>query len=167
MSIYPFILEIKKHVRSVEGWLDKASAHAEAKKYNTSVLLQTRLAPDMLPLVFQIQATCDQAKYAAARTTAKDPPSHPDTEQSFDELKQRLAAVAAYLDTFTSADFEDLGSRTISLPRWQGKTMTALDYFIEHAQPNFYFHYTTTYAILRNSGVDIGKRDYLGALSQR
>jgi hypothetical protein len=167
MSIYPFVLEMKKHLRSIEGWLDKASAHATAKKYDPSVLLQTRLSPDMFPLVRQIQATCDQAKYAAARTTAKDPPSHPDTEQSFDELKQRIGSVVAYLDGFSSADFEGVEARSVTTPRWEGKSMNGIDYFIEHAQANFYFHYSMTYALLRSSGVDIGKRDYLGALSLR
>ena len=142
-------------------------AHAAAKKFDAETLLQARLAPDMFPLVRQIQAVCDQAKFAAARAAAKDPPSHPDTEQTIEQLRARIATVVAYLETFTAADYEGVEGRTIKLPRWEGKSMTALDYFVEHATPNFFFHLTTVYAILRHNGVDVGKRDYLGALSQR
>lgn len=164
MSLYPFVVEMKKLLRQVDGWLDKAEAHAAAKKFDANTLLQARLAPDMFPLVRQIQSTCDQAKFAAARTTGKEPPSHPDTEQTIAQLRQRVAAVVSYLDGFTSADFEGAATKTLSLPRWEGKSMTALEYFVEHVSPNFFFHYTTTYALLRHNGVEIGKRDYLGPL---
>jgi uncharacterized protein len=167
MSLYTFVLQMKKLLRGVDGWLDKAVAHATAKKFDPNTLLQSRLAPDMFPLIRQVQAVCDQAKFAAARTAGKDPPSHPDTEQTVDELRKRIASVIAYLDGFSAADFEGVEGRTISLPRWEGKSLTAFDYFVEHAQPNFYFHLTATYAILRHNGVDVGKRDYLGTLSFR
>src|SRR5262249_9539010 len=152
---------------NVDVWLDKAKQHASAKNYDPNVLLQFRLAPDMLPFAFQIQTACDNAKFAAARTAGKDPPSHPDTEKTIDELRARVSAVMRYLETFTAGDFEGVESRRISLPRWEGKSMTAQDYFIEHAMPNFFFHVTMTYAILRHNGVDLGKRDYLGQLSLR
>jgi len=167
MLIYTTVLETKKLLRNLDGWLEKAGAYATAKKFEPSVLLQSRLAPDMFPLLRQIQATCDQAKYAAARAAGKDAPSHPDNEQTVDDLRKRIATVVSYLDTFTKSDFEGTSARTVSLPRWEGKSMTATDYFIEHAIPNFFFHFTTAYAILRHNGVDIGKRDYLGALSMR
>jgi hypothetical protein len=167
MSIYPTILEMKKLLRSLDACLEKGVAYATAKKFDPSVLLQSRLAPDMFPLLRQIQATCDQAKYAAARTAGKEPPSHPDTEQTMDEARKRIATVVSYLDGFKKADFDGVEARTISLPRWEGKSMTATDYFIEHAMPNFFFHLTTAYAILRNNGVDVGKRDFLGPLTYR
>jgi hypothetical protein len=165
MSIYPFILEYKKLLKNVDGWLDKTVASATARKFDPNTLLQARLAPDMFPLLRQIQSVCDQVKYAVARTAAKDPPSHPDTEQTIDELRARIATVVAYVDTFSAADFEGAADRTISLPRWEGKKLTGLDYFIEHASPNVFFHLSMVYAILRHNGVDVGKRDYLGALS--
>lgn len=167
MSIYPFILEMKKLLRSLDGCLDKAVAFAGTKKFDPNVLLQVRLAPDMFPLVRQVQATCDQAKFAAARLGGREVPSHPDTEQTMDELKKRIATVVGYLDEFSEKDFEGIEGRTVTTPRWEGKSMTATNYFVEHAQPNFYFHLAMTYAILRNNGVDVGKRDYLGQMTWR
>lgn len=165
MTPHVLVLEMKKLLRNLDGWLGKATAHAEARKYDTSVLLQTRLTPDMFPFVRQVQSACDSAKFAASRVTGKDAPSHPDTETSFAELSARIGKVVAYLDTFTANDFAGADTRTVSLPRWEGKSMTAIDYLVEHAVPNFFFHLTTAYAILRQAGVDVGKRDYLGALS--
>jgi hypothetical protein len=121
----------------------------------------------MFPLMRQIQAACDQAKYAASRGSGKDAPSHPDTETSIAELRARVTKVVEYLGTFKAEDFAGSDDRTISLPRWEGKSMTVTDYVTEHATPNFYFHLTMTYALLRHNGVDVGKRDYLGALSFR
>ena len=161
------VLEMKKLLGQINSWLDKAAAHATAKKYDVNTLLQARLAPDQFPLVRQFQAVCDQAKYAVGRTTGKDIPSHPDTEQTVDEIRARVASTIAYLDTFTKNDFESLASRTVTTPRWEGKSMTATDYLVEHAMPNFFFHLTTAYAILRHNGVDVGKRDFLGQLSFR
>ncbi len=167
MSLHLIVLEMKKLLGSLDTCLEKAAGHAAAKKYDPSVLLQSRLAPDMFPLIRQIQITCDQAKYAASRAAGKDTPPHPDTEQTLGEVRARIATVIAYLGEFSAADFEGASARTISLPRWEGKSMTGTDYVIEHAMPNFFFHYTTAYAILRHNGVDIGKRDYLGALTFR
>jgi hypothetical protein len=162
-----FVLEMKKLLGQMDGWLAKAAAHAEAKKFDVNVLFQQRLAPDMLPLMFQIQATCDQAKYAAARTTGKEPPSHPDTEKTLEEVRKRIATVIAYLGTFKREDFAGAEDRKIALPRWEGKSMTGLDYFVEHVQPNFFFHLSMAYALLRHFGLEVGKRDFLGQLSMR
>lgn len=167
MSLYPIVLEMKKLLGNVGAWLDKAAAHAEAKKYDPSVLLQSRLAPDQFPLIRQLQAACDQAKYAAGRAAGKEIPSHPDTEQTLDEVRQRIASVMAYLGALEAPDLEGTDARLITLPRWEGKSMTAKAYFLEHAMPNFFFHLTTAYAILRHNGVPVGKRDYLGALTFR
>jgi hypothetical protein len=167
MTLYPVVLEMKKLLENMGGWLDKAESHAAEKGYDANVLLQSRLAPDMFPLVRQFQNACDNAKFAAAFTTGKEPPAHPDTEQTMDEVRARIATVIAYLDGFTAEDFEGTDSRTVRRPRWEGKSMTATDYFLEHAVPNFFFHLTTVYAILRHNGVELGKRDYLGRLSFR
>lgn len=167
MSHHAFILEMKKLLHGVDGWLDKAVAFAATKKFDANTLLQSRIAPDMFPLVRQIQSTCDQVKYAAARVGGKEPPSHPDTETTIDELKKRIAAVVEYVDTFAASDFEGADERKISLPRWEGKWMTATDYLVQHVQPNFFFHLSMSYALLRHAGVDIGKRDYLGTITFR
>ncbi len=167
MTLFPILLEMKKLLKNMDGWLDKAAAHAAAKGYDPNVLLQARLAPDMFPLVRQFQSACDNAKFAAAFTTGQEPPAHADTEQTFEEVRGRIAAVIGYLDSFTAKDFEGTDSRTVRRPRWEGKSMTASDYFIEQAMPNFFFHLTTAYAILRHNGVDVGKRDFLGQLKLR
>ena len=167
MSLYPIVLEMKKLLGTIDAWLDKATAHAAAKKYDPSILLQSRLAPDMFSLVRQIQSACDQVKYAAGRAAGKDIPAHADVEQTIEDVRKRVAAVVAYVDGFTARDFEGADGRTITLPRWEGKSMTATGYFLEYAMPNFFFHLTTAYAILRHNGVDLGKRDYLGALTLR
>lgn len=167
MSVYPVILELRKLLGCLDGCLQKGIEHAAAKKFDPNVLLQSRLAPDMFPLVRQVQSACDQAKFAAARTAGREPPAHADTEQTIDELRARIAAVAAYLGTFGPADFEGVEERAVALPRWEGKSMTAVDYLVQYSLPNFFFHLTTAYAILRHNGVDVGKRDYLGHIDLR
>jgi uncharacterized protein len=167
MSHHALILEMKKLLHGIDGWLDKAVAFAAAKKFDANILLQARLAPDMFPLLRQIQTTCDQVKFAAARVSGKEAPSHPDTETTIDELKKRIATVVAYVDTFTASDFEGADERKVALPRWEGKWLTATDYLIAQVQPNFFFHLSMTYALLRHAGVDLGKKDYIGAVPFR
>lgn len=167
MNTNLLILEMKKVLRNLDHCLGKGAEHAAAKKYDPTVLLHSRLAPDMFPLVRQVQTACDTAKFAASRLTGKEAPSFPDTEATIDELRARIAATVSYLDGFAAADFADLEGKTLSLPRWEGRTMTLVDYFVEHAVPNFFFHAATTYAILRHNGVDVGKRDFLGALTMQ
>ena len=165
MNVHVIVLEMKKLLRSLDGCIDKAVANAQARKFDPNVLLDTRLAPDMFAFVRQVQACCDQAKFAAARTAGKDAPSHPDKETTMVELKQRVAAVVSYLDGFSERDFDGVDERTVALPRWEGKSLTATNYLVEHAMPNFFFHLTMAYALLRHNGVDVGKRDFLGQLS--
>lgn len=167
MTPYLIIAEIKKLLGGLPAWLDKAVAHAETKKFDPNTLLTARLAPDMFPLVRQIQATCDQAKYAAARVSGKEVPSHPDTEQTIDDLKKRIASVSAFLATFSPKDFEGTDERSVTTPRWEGKSMTATNYLLEHAMPNFFFHLMATYSILRHNGIEVGKRDFLGTMTWR
>lgn len=157
--------QLKKMLRNLDGWLEKASAHAKAKNFSPEVLLAARLAPDQYPLLRQIQAACDSAKFAAARLTAKEAPKHPDEEKTWEEAKARVASVVAYLETFTEADFEGAADRAIALPFLGGKTILGRDYLNEMALPNTYFHLVTAYAILRHSGVDVGKIDFIGSLT--
>jgi hypothetical protein len=165
--IHETFREMHKMLGQIDKWLDLATIYAEKKKFEPDVLLQTRLAPDQFPFVRQVQTACDTAKLGCARLVGKDPPSHPDTEKTVAELRARLKSVRDYLDGFSAKDFEGAATRTITTPRWEGKTMTGQDYFIEHVLPNFFFHASHAYAILRANGVDIGKRDYLGQLSLR
>ena len=156
---------MKKQLGHLDTWLGTAATHAATQKFEPDLYLGFRLAPDQFPLVRQVQAACDTAKLAAARLTGKDAPSHSDTEQTIEELRTRIRSVIAYLDGFSAADFAQAATRSVTTPRWEGKTMTGANYFLEHGQPNFYFHLAHAYAILRHNGVSVGKRDYLGALT--
>jgi hypothetical protein len=159
--------QMKKQLGQLDKWLDAAAAFAQAKSFEPGLILGFRLAPDQFAFARQVQTACDTAKFAAARLTGKDAPSHPDTEQTLEELQARVRAVSGYLDAMTAKDFEGAATRVVSLPRWEGKIMTGADYFFEHALPNFYFHLTHAYAILRHTGVPLGKRDYLGTITLR
>ena len=159
--------QMKKMLGQIDKWLDAADAHAKAKSFDPNLFLTFRLAPDQFPLSRQIQTCCDTAKLAAARLTGKEAPKNEDTEKTVEELRARVQATLTFLHTITAKDLEGAGARVITQPRWEGKTMTGADYFVEHALPNFFFHLTTSYAILRHNGVSVGKRDYLGALTQK
>ena len=164
---YDLFLEMKKMLGQVGTWLDKAEAHAKEKSFDPNSYVHFRLAPDQLAFARQIQIACDTAKLGASRLTGKEAPTHADNEQTLDELRARLKSVISYLDGFSAKDFDGAATRSVTQPRWEGKVMTGKDYFIEHVQPNFYFHASHTYAILRHNGVPVGKKDYLGALTQR
>lgn len=159
--------QMKKQLGQMEKWFDAAAEHGKTKSFDPNVLLQQRLAPDQFPLVRQVQVVCDTAKLGASRITGRDAPANPDTETTFEELRARVRSVIAYLDGFSAKDFEGSATRLVTQPRWEGRVMTGADYFVEHVVPNFYFHLSHVYAILRHNGVAIGKRDYLGKLSQR
>lgn len=165
--MFDTIREMKKMLGQLSKWLDAAASHAQSKSFDPNVFAGLRLAPDQFPLARQVQTACDTLKLAVARLAGKDAPSHPDTEQTLEELKQRVATTLAYVDGFVAKDFEAAATRVISQPRWEGKVLSGSDYFYEHVLPNFFFHTTHTYAILRHNGVGLGKRDFLGALSLR
>ena len=165
--VYAIFSQMKKQLGQLDKWLEAAAADAKARSFDPNVFLGLRLSPDQFAFARQVQTACDTAKLAASRLTGKDAPSQPDTEQTLEELHARVRSVIAYLDTLSAKDFEGAGARVVTQPRWEGKVMSGSDYFVEHAVPNFYFHLTHAYAILRNNGVNLGKRDYLGALSLR
>jgi hypothetical protein len=157
--------QFKKQLGQLDKWLDAATAFAQSRSFDPNVFMGLRLAPDQFTFSRQVQATCDTAKAAASRLTGKEAPTHPDTEATLPELQARIRSVVAYLDGFSAKDFEGSASRVVSQPRWEGKVMSGANYFVEHALPNFFFHISHSYAILRHNGVPVGKRDYLGALS--
>ncbi len=146
------------------GVLDKADQFAQAKKLDFAVLMESRLSPDQFPFARQVQIMCDTAKKGAALITGKEPPTHADTEKTLPELRARVDSVAKYLKTFTPKDFDGYATRHVTTPRWEGQYLTGEEYAIHHVIPNFYFHFTTAYAILRHNGVDVGKKDYLGKM---
>jgi hypothetical protein len=159
--------QMKKHLGQLDKWLGTAAEYAKAKSFDPNIILGLRLAPDQFPFAQQVQTTCDTAKLAASRLTGKAAEPQADTETTLDELRARVRTVIGYLDGLSAKDFEGAAARVVTQPRWEGKWMTGAGYFLEHAVPNFYFHLTTAYAILRHNGVKVGKRDFLGALSQR
>lgn len=156
-----------KVLNNLNGFLDKAAAYADVKKFDVEVLLQSRLAPDQFNFVRQVQIACDTAKFCPARLTGKEAPSFDDSEKSVADLKGRIEKTVAFLKTFHPEEIQAAGEVRISQPRWQGKSLSGSEYVAQHVLPNFYFHVSMAYAILRNNGVDLGKADYLGALPYR
>ena len=164
---YETLCQMKKMLGQLDKWMETAASYAQTKSFDPNVFVGLRLAPDQFAFARQVQSTCDTAKFVAARLAGKDAPAHPDTEQTLDELRARVRTVVAYLEGFSAKDLQGAATRVITQPRWEGKVMTGADYFLEHAVPNFFFHLTHAYAILRHNGVSIGKRDYLGTLNLR
>ena len=153
-------------LNALSAVLDKAAAFAAAKKIDPAVLLRSRLAPDMFDLARQVQAVTDQARRGAARLAGAEPVSYEDNETTIDQLKTRLAKTVAYLKTADTKQIDASAEREIAFPLGGGITgrMKGADYLNHFVLPNFYFHLTAAYSILRHCGVEIGKRDFLGAI---
>jgi hypothetical protein len=159
--------QLIKMLRNVDRWLSAGEELAKKKSFEPDRLLTFRIAPDMYALVEQVQAIADNAKYLAAHLTGSHAPSHPDTEKTVAELHARLHTVIEYLQSFKRTDFDATGERKIA-PRWLGgKWLSAEDYLFQAGLPNFYFHCTAAYAILRHVGCELGKQDFMGALPVR
>lgn len=164
LSIYDMsIPALVRGLNNLSSLLDKAAAFAEAKKFDAAVLVQSRLYPDMYPLVKQVQIACDTAKGAAARLAGIDPPSHPDNEVSITDLKARIAKTLEFVNSVKAEQLNNAESRAIELktPRTTLK-FTGLTYLSGFVLPNLYFHISIVYALLRHNGVEIGKMDFLG-----
>jgi uncharacterized protein len=155
-------------LNALSAILDKAVAFAKARKIDPSVLLNSRLSPDMFPLVRQVQIAADQAKNGSARLAGIEPPRYQDDETT-DQLKTRIAKMVAYLKTIDPERIDASANREISFPLGPTDTahMTGADYLYHFVLPNFCFHRTAAYAILRHCGIDVGKRDSLGAIPIR
>jgi hypothetical protein len=165
MDAYPVVKQFARTLRNLDAVLDKAAKHAEARKFDVNNFCTARLFPDMLPFVAQIRIACDQAKAAASNLSGKEAPKHEDTETTVPELRARIGKCLAYLETFTAADFERVKPDTmVRMPNRPGKAIAAAEYLYARQIPNFFFHVTTAYDLLRHGGVEIGKSDYLGQL---
>ena len=166
MSITPYELTIPAFQRGfsvLSKLLDKAEAFAEEKKFKPEVLVNARLAPDMLTLAGQIQRLSDTAKATAARLTGTEAPSFPDDETTLADLRARIARTTDYLAAVPQSAFEGAAERTVTVKTRGGEVSSSgKDYLLTFALPNFYFHLTTAYAILRHNGVPVGKLDFLG-----
>jgi len=164
ISLYAVSVPVfTRGLTNLRAIFEKAEADAATRKIGLDVLFSARLAPDMRPLSFQVQTATDSAKGAAARLSGQPVPSWPDDETSFSDLKARIDKALHYLDTLDPAMFEGREDTEVTLKmRGADVTLPSMQFLLERAIPNFFFHITTAYAILRHNGVPIGKSDYLG-----
>ena len=165
MTTFEVITQFGRMLKNLDQWLETATGFAEKKSFAVDVLAEARLAPDQFPLRQQVQAACDAAKYAAAYLSGQKAPSHPDTEKTVSELRARIKTCLDYLGTFKASDFEGADERRVAPPWMQGASVSGKGYLGRLAVPNFYFHVTTAYDILRHNGVQIGKQDFIGVRS--
>jgi hypothetical protein len=162
---YQVIRQFAFTLKNLDAVLSKAERYAESRGFDVNNIIGARLAPDMLPFVAQVRIACDNAKTAAANLSGKPAPKHEDTEKTFEELHGRIAKALAFVDSLSEADFSQVqADQKVKLAYPPGKGLRAADYVIMRTLPNFYFHVVTAYDILRHSGVDLGKSDYLGPL---
>lgn len=169
LSMYTGSVPVFQHMlRNLSHLLDKAEANAQARKFDTAVLAGYRLAPDMLPFTRQILIACDAAKLGVARISGLEAPKFEDSETTFPELKARIQKTLDWLATVPASALDGTDDKDITFPvgREKTRTMKAQAYLTTWALPNFFFHITTAYAILRHNGVDIGKSDYLAGGQQ-
>jgi len=153
-----------RNLNNLSAILKKAEEHAKVKKIEPDVFINARLAPDMFPLSRQIQIATDGVKGCAARLSGVEVPSYPDTEKTFDQLQARIAKTVEYVKTFKAAQIDGSEERKVTLKlRGQETTFWGQPYLLNFVLPNFYFHMTIAYAILRHNGVDIGKMDFIGS----
>jgi hypothetical protein len=166
ISMYEISIPVlTRGLTNLSAILDKAAAHAATKKFDSAVLASARLFPDMYPLVRQVQIACDTAKGAAARLAEIEVPKHEDTEVTFAELKARIAKTVDFLKSISAAQVKDAESRSIEIKFPNGAwKFTGIDYLTGFVLPNFYFHSSMAYALLRKAGVEVGKGDFLGAI---
>lgn len=166
MSLTVHAITVPVFVRTLTNLsaiLDKAAAFCETKKVEPAVLLGMRLSPDMFPLTRQVQIACDFAKGAGARLAGLDVPKWDDTETSIADLKARIQKTIDYVQSLDAAAINAAPGRTVSVTmRGENKTFESMPYLLQMALPNFWFHVTTAYAILRHAGVDVGKKDFIG-----
>jgi hypothetical protein len=166
ISMYATSIPVfRKTLNSLSAILGKAAAHAEARKFEEPALLQARLFPDMLALTRQVQLVSDFAKRGAARLAGIEAPPYEDNEQTFADLQARLAKTVAFIDSVTAVQIDGSEELALVIPIGPGKTMDmkGQDYLLHYLLPNLFFHTATAYNILRHNGVEIGKKDFLGA----
>jgi hypothetical protein len=150
-------------LRNLSALIDKAEAHCAAKKIDPAALTSFRLYPDMFPFTRQVQIACDTAKGAVARLAGVEIPKHEDTEQTFAELKARIAKTLDFVESVPLAKIDGSEEKEIVLQMRSGeRRFKGMQYLLGHAYPNFYFHLTTAYNILRHNGVEVGKGDFIG-----
>jgi hypothetical protein len=162
---YEVVSQCTQSLKLIESWLDKAVKFADERKLDVDVLLNGRLAPNMKPLIYQVQSACDYVKAAAAWLSGQMPPKHEDNEKTVEELRARVRKTVAFVESVSEAQYEGAEGRKIILSWVPGKVLGGKDYLLQMTIPNVYFHIGMVYAVLRNGGVDVGKMDFLGTLN--
>jgi uncharacterized protein len=165
LMYYQVVSQCTQSLKSIEAWLDKAEQFAAAKKFDVGVLLNGRLAPDMKPLIYQVQSACDYVKAAAAWLSGQTPPKHEDNEQTVEELRPRIRKTVAFAESVAEAQYKGAEGRKVSFSWAPGKVIGGEAYLLQMTVPNVYFHIAMAYAILRQGGVDVGKMDFLGPIN--
>ncbi|HQR98408.1 MULTISPECIES: DUF1993 domain-containing protein [unclassified Polaromonas] len=166
LSMYQASVPVfKQMLESLSAVLAKAEAHGTARNITPAALLQARLCPDMFPLLRQVQVACDFAKSVSARIAGVEVPGFEDKEESFADLQARIAKTLAFIDSLSAAQIDGSEARQIVTQAGtpKEKIFSGQSYLLNYGLPHFFFHTTTAYAILRHSGVEIGKKDYIGS----
>lgn len=162
---YQVVAQCTRNLKNLETCLDKAERFAAAKKFDVSVLLTSRLAPDMHDFTYQVQSACDYVKAAAAWLSGQTPPRHEDAERTVGELRERIRKTVAFVESVSEPRYAGAAERKVKLSWAPGKVIGGEDYLLQVAVPNAFFHIAMAYAILRHNGVDVGKQDFLGPMS--
>jgi hypothetical protein len=153
-------------LRNLEIWLDKAEQYAGERHFDIGVLMTSRLAPDMKPLIYQVQSACDYVKAGAAWLSGQKRPKHEDTEQTIDDLRARIRKTVTFVESVTEAQYADAAEQRVSLSfAPAGTVLVGPDYLLQMTIPSVYFHLAMAYAVLRHNGVDVGKMDFLGPIN--
>jgi len=167
MQTHTFVGQFVHSLKALDACIQKAIASAEKRSFSPENFVEARLAPDMYPLVKQVQAACDAAKFCTAYLADQKAPAHPDTETTIAQIRERIAKCIEYVESVPASAFEGADDRRVA-PQWlRGKWVRGEDYVRQFAIPNFYFHVATAYAILRHNGVDVGKMDFIGPVVLR
>ena len=163
---YQAILQLAQNLKAVEIWLDKAEEFAAAKKFDIDVLLNGSLAPDMKPLIYQVQSASDYVKGGAAWLSGQKPPRHEDNERTISDLRARIQKTVAFVESVKEKQYANAGAQKVGMS-WApaGKILGGEDYLLQMVIPNAYFHTTMAYAILRHHGVAVGKMDFVGSIN--
>ena len=162
---YQAITQCTQYLKNLLAWLDKAEQHAAARKFDVEVLMHSRLAPDMLDFVYQVQSACDYVKGGAAWLSGQKPPRHEDNEKTIGEVRERLRKTIAFAESVKEPQYAAAAEQRVGFSWAPGKVMVGPDYLLQMTLPSVFFHVCMAYAILRHNGVDVGKMDYLGPLA--
>lgn len=168
MTLYDSTIpQLLKMLGNLKAWMQEAEAYAQERGFEVDVLVNARLCPDQFSFARQVQSSCDNVKFVAARLSDTEPPKNPDTEASFAELHARIDATVAFVEGIPAEAYAGAEGKELFLPFLRGASVMSEDYVFEFVLPNTYFHLTSAYSILRHNGVKLGKRAYLGHMNIR